>query len=634
MITLRCPRCGETYYAEESSIGKFIRCTAKRCNTLIEVKPQKDQPEKPDKRAKARSGKPSMATLRTPWKAITFSRRTLKLAGVWAVFLIVCGLLIKYTGLVSPLLFLSAVGWRYAKSKTGLWFPTVEAALRATTWGLAVAVLLLLVLSDYERIAPTSYPTMFQNIGDGIVGMVIMIGGLINFLNIFIYAALVGLFIALHRFAPNWSPMRPFARLRGRLTALSLVLVGIGAFGAFGGDRIGYLVESAEHQLSERHFTAQVAEQSFKRRKVLAQSLLVAINDSNGIGVKDKRYYEVLFGHLLGEPQPVRKLRFDKAEQAAVEDSDRLLLQTHLAGGSGGPPQPDPVTAWTVSRWFGERDQTAKQEANVDRLKLETDKAVAGVIALVCAAANLSLAESKDICRIYVNKVLDKYADAIPDDVTPDQLHLISKLTFAPTLAIDIQAKALEGKLDYARGLMKSRKWKEAINELTDIHDRHSETAVGKEALDLIPECHFLMAEDDFADHDYDSAAEQFDMVASNYPESPRVPAARNKGIEAEVLVIKNGKHDRMPPVTVDGKSGIPGKSVIEIRNDSGYHLTVLYGGPDSQQVVLDPNAHGTITIKSGSYIAAASVDLFGVTPQYGERQFNDVHVREVIVTK
>ena len=87
MITLRCPRCGETYFAEETSIGKFIRCTARGCNTLIEVKPQKDQPAKPEKRSRRSSNK-TAATIRTPWKRISLTRDNLKAIGFWTAFFI------------------------------------------------------------------------------------------------------------------------------------------------------------------------------------------------------------------------------------------------------------------------------------------------------------------------------------------------------------------------------------------------------------------------------------------------------------------------------------------------------------------------------------------------------------------
>lgn len=107
---------------------------------------------------------------------------------------------------------------------------------------------------------------------------------------------------------------------------------------------------------------------------------------------------------------------------------------------------------------------------------------------------------------------------------------------------------------------------------------------------------------------------------------TPPVPvaAADARAIDAEAAAIRAGQHLPMPGLEAVG----PGSREVQVaeirsRNDTPHGLMLLYSGPTSQRLMLDPGGQGTVRLQPGEYLvtARATDPKVSVLPFAGQRR-------------
>jgi len=102
------------------------------------------------------------------------------------------------------------------------------------------------------------------------------------------------------------------------------------------------------------------------------------------------------------------------------------------------------------------------------------------------------------------------------------------------------------------------------------------------------------------------------------YPHGAHASIADKKVIDHTVDMIYAGDHGSLP--SMDRRYyGQGSTSSITVKNDTQYTLTLLYSGPSSKRLILDPNERRTITLTNGNYRIAASVNTSSVRSYTGE---------------
>lgn len=97
------------------------------------------------------------------------------------------------------------------------------------------------------------------------------------------------------------------------------------------------------------------------------------------------------------------------------------------------------------------------------------------------------------------------------------------------------------------------------------------------------------------------------------YPNGKYKSQAMKKIIDLEVAdVFNGGEYGRLPSMNMQ-KYGKDPYTIITVKNDTDYALTLLYSGVESLRVVINPHGTRNVKLKSGSYRIVASVDANGV---------------------
>lgn len=83
----------------------------------------------------------------------------------------------------------------------------------------------------------------------------------------------------------------------------------------------------------------------------------------------------------------------------------------------------------------------------------------------------------------------------------------------------------------------------------------------------------------------------------------PPVAAPDARAIDAAAAAIQAGRHQPMPAPQSVARD--PGGTVAEYRNrnDTPHRLELLFSGPTSQRLLLDPAAQGNVRLQPGSYL-------------------------------
>jgi len=155
----------------------------------------------------------------------------------------------------------------------------------------------------------------------------------------------------------------------------------------------------------------------------------------------------------------------------------------------------------------------------------------------------------------------------------------------------------------------------EAILRFTE---NFPETNHRSQADELLTEWH-----NDPAWVDSQNSIAAFERFIAQNPNSQQRKYFEKRIIDIEVADIAAGEHGKLPqsqPVNswARTKSAI---SEVEIKNSTGYEITIRYSGSDSQKVVISAGKSAIVNLPSGSYKVTASANAARVTNYYGEEE-------------
>ncbi|RLD09312.1 hypothetical protein DRI50_12335, partial [candidate division KSB1 bacterium] len=108
----------------------------------------------------------------------------------------------------------------------------------------------------------------------------------------------------------------------------------------------------------------------------------------------------------------------------------------------------------------------------------------------------------------------------------------------------------------------------------------------------------------------------------SDYPASRQTAYAKKKIIDLEVDKVFAGQHGELPPPQKTA-AGSSQNNRISIENQTDYTLTVRYSGLQSIKAVLKAHAKKSLTLPSGTFRVAASVDHPNVIPFAGSQNLS-----------
>lgn len=99
------------------------------------------------------------------------------------------------------------------------------------------------------------------------------------------------------------------------------------------------------------------------------------------------------------------------------------------------------------------------------------------------------------------------------------------------------------------------------------------------------------------------------------FPDGSHAVDAERKIVDMEVDSVMHGRYGSLPSMNkVSDGYRYDDSNEVEIYNNTGYNLTVLYSGTDSKKITFAPHETRTFKIKNGSYRVAAWVDASGVS--------------------
>lgn len=114
-----------------------------------------------------------------------------------------------------------------------------------------------------------------------------------------------------------------------------------------------------------------------------------------------------------------------------------------------------------------------------------------------------------------------------------------------------------------------------------------------------------------------------FERFIAQNPNSQQRKYFEKRIIDLEVAEIAAGEHGKLPqsqPVNswARTRSAI---SEVEIKNSTGYEITIRYSGSDSRKIMIAAGKSAVVSLPSGSYKITASANAARVTNYYGEEE-------------
>jgi outer membrane protein assembly factor BamD (BamD/ComL family) len=103
------------------------------------------------------------------------------------------------------------------------------------------------------------------------------------------------------------------------------------------------------------------------------------------------------------------------------------------------------------------------------------------------------------------------------------------------------------------------------------------------------------------------------------FPDGEYIDEVDKRLIDLEVEKAFKGDHGELPPLGRSGYSTFNDRNEVQIENDTGYKLTVLYSGTESKRIIINPKRSATLTLPNGKYRIAAMVDASNIQPYAGE---------------
>lgn len=105
----------------------------------------------------------------------------------------------------------------------------------------------------------------------------------------------------------------------------------------------------------------------------------------------------------------------------------------------------------------------------------------------------------------------------------------------------------------------------------------------------------------------------------------PPTPAVDARAIDAAAAAIQAGQHQPIPAPQALSRDVAGSVSEVRSANETAHRLELLYSGPTSQRLVLEPGARGEVRLQPGRYLVTARVTdpSARILPFAGARQLD-----------
>lgn len=170
----------------------------------------------------------------------------------------------------------------------------------------------------------------------------------------------------------------------------------------------------------------------------------------------------------------------------------------------------------------------------------------------------------------------------------------------------------------------RNKQWTLAVGKFESLLSKYPESWLGHKVKKNMPRWLLSWGNALRKDNQCTEAIPKYKKIIQKYPHSSKRQEAEKRVIDCEVALIVQGDHGTLPsPTRVSGGGG-RGYTATNIHNDTEYHLTVRYSGPESFKVLFDPQEKGSIEYLPGHYQVAASVDAAHVRNYAGVEDAGD----------
>ncbi|MBI2386241.1 MAG: hypothetical protein HYV14_09540 [Elusimicrobia bacterium] len=120
-------------------------------------------------------------------------------------------------------------------------------------------------------------------------------------------------------------------------------------------------------------------------------------------------------------------------------------------------------------------------------------------------------------------------------------------------------------------------------------------------------------------------------LLADAFPDDPEARAARREAAARGAELARAAAGRGAPPEAV-GTSGLAGRSVALVENGTAHHILMLYEGPETFFVRVNPYRRGSVVLKDGKYLVGVATIKDEIAPYAVEAAFGEVLVRQKFV--
>jgi hypothetical protein len=147
-----------------------------------------------------------------------------------------------------------------------------------------------------------------------------------------------------------------------------------------------------------------------------------------------------------------------------------------------------------------------------------------------------------------------------------------------------------------------------AINKFLEDYPETSMRAMAEQRIQTLYNDWSWVREQDSLEH--------YQRFVARNPRHPQRSWIEKRIIDLEVREIAAGEYGEMPraqPLRLGGST-----VEVQVSNQTGHELTVMYSGPDSKKIVIPSGGTRTVSLPPGDYKVAASVTAANVRNYYG----------------
>jgi hypothetical protein len=125
------------------------------------------------------------------------------------------------------------------------------------------------------------------------------------------------------------------------------------------------------------------------------------------------------------------------------------------------------------------------------------------------------------------------------------------------------------------------------------------------------------------------NSSSAFKDYIEHYPDGIHSKEAKKKIIDIKVDNILNLAYEPIPALNNKNNSYYSKVSLVSIKNNSPYRLTVFYSGTESREVEIEPMSAADIRLPNGTYRVAATANVISVK-NFGGTQLLEGSVYEL----